>query len=247
MEVMARMQAVQYGDGFFYRLDPRIKIGVVLLFSLIGPLIEEPILLAILSIVAIGYMLQAGLRKTLLFLIGFYILSMLVFLFTEAIIFRRTPEYLTYLTLTLTMLPIMCGGLLLGLTTTLEKLITSLGKVGIPAGMRYAVMVAMRYVAMLGRELRHLVQSMRVRGVLPGWKDLFIHPLQTLRIMLVPMLIRSFKVADRMGAAAELRGLSATDNKFSLAELRLTIKDWLFFSANIILMTTLWLISSFVI
>ncbi len=247
MELMARMQAIQYGDGFFYRLDPRIKIGVVLLFALVGPLIEEPVLLGILSMVAIGYMLQAGLKKTLLFLAGFYILSMLIYLFAEAIIFRRTPEYQVYLVLTLTMLPIMCGGLLLGMTTPLEKLIAALGKVGIPSGMRYAIMVAMRYVAMLGRELRHMVQSMRVRDVLPGWRDIFIHPLQTLRIMLIPMLIRSFKVADRMGAAAELRGLSAPANKLSLVELRLNTKDWLFLSANLVLITTLWLMSSFVI
>jgi energy-coupling factor transporter transmembrane protein EcfT len=97
MEMMARMQAAQYGDGFFYRLDPRVKIGVVLLFALIGPLIEE----------------------------------------------------------------------------------------------------------------------------------------------LIPMLIRSFKVADRMGAAAELRGLSAPANKLSLAELRLKNEDWLFLTANLTLMTTL--------
>jgi len=246
MEMMARLQAAQYGDGFFYRLDPRVKIGVVLLFALIGPLIEEPILLSILSMVAVGYMLQAGLRKTLLFLSGFYILSMLMYLFAEAVIFTRTPEYLTYLILTLTMLPIMCGGLLLGMTTSLEKLIAALGRVGVPAGMRYAIMVAMRYVAMLGRELRHMVQAMRVRGVLPGWKDLCFHPVRTLRVMLIPMLIRSFKVADRMGAAAELRGLSAPANKLSLVELRFKNADWLFLAANLIMMTTLWLISSFV-
>jgi energy-coupling factor transport system permease protein len=242
MEMIARMQAVQYGEGFFYRLDPRIKIGVVFLFSLVGPLIRQPVALAFLSTVACGYLLAAGLKKTLLYTIAFYTLSMVMYLFIEAIIFRRPPKYQEYLTLTLTMLPIMSGGLLLGMTTPLEKLIAGLERLGVPAGMRYAVMVAMRYVAMLGRELRHMVQAMRVRAVIPGWKDFFAHPIKAMRIVLVPLLIRSFKVADRMGAAAELRGLSAPDNNLALASLRLRQEDLLFLSANLFLVFILWAI-----
>ena len=245
MEMIARMQAVQYQDSFFHRLDPRVKIGVVFLFSMIGPLIENTTGLAILSLVAAGYLLLAGLKKILLFMTGFYLLSMLMYLFIEAIILQRPPAYLQYLTLTLTMLPIMCGGFLLGMTTSLEKLITGLGKLGIPAGMRYAIMVAMRYVSMLGQELRLMVQSMKVRGVMPDWKTCILHPLHTLRIFLIPMLIRSFKVADRMGAAAELRGLSSPGNKLSLADLRITSEDHIFFFANLILLMFLWAISNF--
>jgi len=242
MEMIARMQAMQYRDGFFNRLDPRIKIGVILMYSLVGPLIEQPVALAVLSVVAAGYLLAAGLKKPLLYVIVFYTLSMLIYLFIEAIILHRPPKYLEYLTLTLTLLPIMCGGLLLGMTTTLEKLISGLANLGVPLGMRYAIMVAMRYVAMLGRELRHLVQSMRVRGVMPGWKSFILQPLQAMRIVLVPMLIRSFKVADRMGAAAELRGLSAPGNSLSLSELQLTGEDLFFLFVNLALIIMLWVI-----
>jgi len=240
MEMIARMQGVQYGDGFFNRLDPRIKIGVVFLFSLIGPLIGSPLALGILSMVTCGYLLAAGLKKTLLYVLGFYTLSMAVYLLIESLILQRAPKFLEYLTLTLTMLPIMSGGLLLSMTTPLEKIIAALGRLGIPSGMRYAIMVAMRYVAMLGRELRHLVQAMRVRGVLPDWKFFFLHPLKAMRIVLIPMLIRSFKVADRMGAAAELRGLSAPGNDLSLIPLKLTGADLLFLFANLLLILILW-------
>ena len=240
--MMAKLQAAQYNDTFFHRLDPRVKIGLTLMFSLIGPLIENPVLLAVLTLVAMSYMMLAGLGRTLLLIMAFFVVSMLMYLVIEAIIFRRPPKYMEYLTLT--MLPIMCGGLLLGMTTSLEKLISGLGKLGVPKGMRYAIMVAMRYVAMLGREMQHLVQAMRVRGVMPEWKDYFRHPVATVRVMLVPLLIRSFKVADRMGAAAELRGLSAPDNKLSLVELHLTDEDWIFFAVNLGLVSFLWGISN---
>jgi len=242
MEMIAQIQAVQYGAGFFYRLDPRVKIGLVLLFSLIGPLIKQPVALVILSMVSCGYLLGARLKKTLLYTITFYILFMVMYLLIEAVILRRPPKYQEYLTLTLTMLPIMCGGLLLGMTTTLEKLIAALESFGVPAGMRYAVMVTIRYVAMLGRELRHMVQAMRVRSVMPCWKDIFCQPLVAIRIVLLPMLIRSFKIADRMGAAAELRGLSAPDNNLSLASLRLRQEDRVFLAANLFLVFALWVI-----
>jgi energy-coupling factor transport system permease protein len=244
MEMVSRLQAAQYGESFFHSLDPRVKMGLALIFSLIGPLIENQLMLGILTITAMSYLLLAGQRRVLLFIGAFFVISMVMYLFIEALILSRPPKFMEYLTLTLTMLPIMCIGLLLGMTTSIEKLVTALGKLGMPTGMRYAVMVAMRYVAMLGREMRHVVQAMKVRGVMVGWKDPFTHPVSTMRIILIPLLIRSFKVADRMGAAAELRGLSAPDNELQLAELSMKSEDWIFLVTNLALVGGLWLISN---
>lgn len=157
MKIIAKFQVAQYNDTFFHRLDPRVKIALALLFALIGPLMDSPSKLAGLTILAGGYMLLAGMVRTLLVVTAFFLLSMLTYLFSEALIFKRPPEYLEYLTLNFTMMPIMFGGLLFGMTTTLEKLVTGLGKLGIPVGMRYAVIVALRYVSMLGRELGHAI------------------------------------------------------------------------------------------
>lgn len=83
---------------------------------------------------------------------------------------------------------------------------------------------------------------MKVRGVMPGLKDFLRKPLNTLRILSVPLVIRSFKVADRMGAAAELRGLSSPENTLSLAELHMTGIDLAFLSVNFLLVFFLWAI-----
>jgi len=242
MEMIARLQVSQYDDSFFHHLDPRVKMGLALIFSLIGPLIENPLMLGVLSFMAMGYLLMAGLGRMLAFIAVFFLVSMVLYLFIEALILSRPPQYMEYLVLVLTMLPIMCIGLLLGMTTSIEKLITALGKLGMPAGMRYAIMVAMRYVAVVGREMRHVIQAMKVRGVMPGWKEIFKHPVSTARIILVPLLIRSFKVSDRMGAAAELRGLSAPGNNLQLAKLTMTADDWTFLFANLLMVVILWLI-----
>jgi len=242
MEMIARLQVSQYDDSFFHHLDPRVKMGLALIFSLIGPLIENPLMLGVLSFMAMGYLLMAGLGRMLAFIAVFFLVSMVLYLFIEALILSRPPQYMEYLVLVLTMLPIMCIGLLLGMTTSIEKLITALGKLGMPAGMRYAIMVAMRYVAVVGREMRHVIQAMKVRGVMPGWKKIFKHPVSTARIILVPLLIRSFKVSDRMGAAAELRGLSAPGNNLQLAKLTMTADDWTFLFANLLMVVILWLI-----
>lgn len=244
MEMVSRLQAAQYDESFFHYLDPRVKMGLALIFSIIGPLIEHPLMLGMLTISAMSYLLLAGQGKILAFIGAFFVISMVMYLFIEALILAREPKVMEYLILTLTMLPIMCIGLLLGMTTPIEKLITALGKLGMPAGIRYAIMVAMRYVAMVGREMRHVIQAMKVRGVMPGWKDLCKHPLYSIRIILVPLLIRSFKVADRMGAAAELRGLSAPGNDLQLAELSMTSDDWIFLITNLVMVGGLWLISN---
>lgn len=243
MEMISRLQASQYDTSFFHHLDPRVKMALALIFSMIGPLIENPLMLGIFTMTAMSYLILAGQGKTLLFIVGFSVVSMVVYLFIEALIMSRPPKVIEYLTLTLTMLPIMCIGLLLGMTTSIEKLVTALGTLGMPTGIRYAIMVAMRYVSMVGREIRHVVQAMKVRGVMVGWKDLFRHPAKVVRVILIPLLIRSFKIADRMGAAAELRGLSAPDNKLCLAELSMTKVDWVFLIANIVMVGALWIIS----
>lgn len=244
MEMIAKLQNCQYQDSFFHQLDPRVKIGLALTFSLIGPLIQNPLFLIVLTTIAISYMFVAGLGRTLLFMGIFFLFSMLMYVFIEALILGRDPKYQEYAILTLTMLPIMCGGLLLGMTTSLEKLVTALGRLGMPKGMRYAIMVTMRYVAMLTRELKHVVSAMKVRGVMPRWRDLVLHPVRVVRIVLIPLLVRSFKVADRMGAAAELRGLSAPDNRLELAELHFDETDTIFLLTNFVVVAMLWALSN---
>lgn len=245
MEILSRLQMSQYGEGFFYRLDPRVKMVFALALAIVCPLIARPLPLAVLTVVTAAYMLVAGLGRVLLVMAGFFSVSMAFYLFAESAVFRRGPRYLEYLTLMLTMFPIMCGGLLLGMTTTTERLVTALGRLGVPAGMRYAVMVTIRYASMLGREIRHAILGMRVRGVMPGARDLLARPQAAFYRLFVPLLIRSFRVADRMGAAAEMLGLTAPANNLTLAGLRLGPSDLVFLGANIALMVVLWGISVF--
>ncbi len=244
MEFIAKCQTAQYGDSLFHRLDPRVKIALALLFSLVGPLMKSPVSLAGLTLLALGYMLIAGLGRVLLAVTVFFLLSMVLYLFLEALIFQHEPKYMEYLRLTLTMLPIMCGGLLLGMTTPIERLTAALARLGMPAGMRYAIMVAMRYASMLGQEAGHALLAMRVRGVMPGMKDIFRNPLSTLYRLFVPILIRAFRVADRMAAAAEMRGLSGPGNNLILGELHMMGRDWGFLSLNLALIAVLWGISA---
>lgn len=241
MKMLSIVQRKQYENTFFHRLDPRIKIAIGLLFSLTGPLMNESLPLAILTGLTLSYMLIARLAKALLFIVFFFIISMSSYLFIEALIFQRLPKYEEYTVLTLTMLPIMCWGLLLGMTTPLERLVTALAKFRMPTGARYAIMVALRYASVLEQETRHLINGIRVRGLVPRFSDLFSRPTYTLHLIIVPLLIRSFKILDRMAAAAELRGLSAPGDNLCFAPLQITSLDIAFFFFNLGVIATLWI------
>ena len=111
MEMVSRLQVSQYGESFFHSLDPRVKMGLALIFSLIGPLIESQLMLGILTITAMSYLILAGQGRILMFIGAFFVISMVMYLFVEALILSRPPKVMEYLKLTLTMLPIMCIGL----------------------------------------------------------------------------------------------------------------------------------------
>jgi len=243
MEVLHRFQSAQYQDSFFHVLDPRVKIWLTTMVAFAAPQFESPAILASLVLLMSIYMLLAGLGRALLFITLFFLVSMLGYLLVEALILQEQPQYQSYVELSLTMLPIMASGLLLGMSTSLEKLLAALAWMRLPAAFCYTVMVAIRYAGMLGREVRQLHLGMRIREVLPSWQDLARRPGQSLCIMLLPLLVRSFKVADRLGASAELRGLSRRHSGQEV-ELRMTPRDWIFAVSNAVIMVILWFAST---
>lgn len=89
---------------------------------------------------------------------------------------------------------IMCLWMSAGLCV--DDLITSLQNMHIPKGFTITVAVVFRYIPTIGREFRNINNTMKMRGIAFNAKNLFFQPGRTMEYALVPLIMRSIKVAD---------------------------------------------------
>ena len=240
MSLIERAQHFQQSDTIFHRMDPRAKMVVALLYSITCPLVDNVWCLAGFTAVSIVFMLMARLHKMLYITMGFSFIPFLIYVPIEAWLWDKEPDFATYIRLYLTVTPIMYCGMILGFTTSLDRMMAAFEKMRIPKPVRYGILVALRYLVMLESEAGMLFQGLKVRGLMPGWRDYFIRPMKVLRLVVIPMLIRSFRVADQMAAAAELKGVSAPTKPQKAHPLIFRAADFGFVSLNLCLMVAAW-------
>lgn len=131
---------------------------------------------------------------------------------------------------------IMCLWMSTGLCV--DDLITSLQNMHIPKGFTITVAVVFRYIPTISGEFRNINNTMKMRGIAFNIKNLLRHPGRTMEYALVPLIIRSIKVADDLSASAMTRGLDLQTRRTSYREVRLHLHDFLIAALFIVLILT---------
>lgn len=109
-----------------------------------------------------------------------------------------------------------------------EDLGNALVKMGMPYSAGFVMSTAMRFVPVIGRKARSVVEAQRARGIPlePGWKALRHYP-----AFLSPLLIQSFGLAEELAEAMEARGFGRPGRTFYKAY-RLKPRDWVVMGAG---------------
>jgi len=110
--------------------------------------------------------------------------------------------------------------------TETSELITAMQKMYIPKGFTIPLAVTFRFVPTVRYEFRYIKNTMKLRGVGITWKNLLKVPVNTLEYALVPLLLRSIKIADDLAASALTRGLDRDTPRTSLREVGLHLRDY---------------------
>ena len=76
-----------------------------------------------------------------------------------------------------------------------------LAKMGVPRVMTLGMLIAIRFVPVIGDELRRVREAMRTRGVRASFYRAFI----------IPVMIRLLNISDTMALSLETRGFSSED------------------------------------
>lgn len=92
-----------------------------------------------------------------------------------------------------------------------EEIGDALRKMGIPYQFSFILTTSMRYVPLIGRKIRNIVDAQRSRGI-----DLRprIKNLASLMALLMPLLVQSFLLAEELAMAMESRGFSMRGRSF---------------------------------
>ncbi|WP_148497781.1 energy-coupling factor transporter transmembrane component T [Paenibacillus senegalensis] len=203
--------------------DPRVQLLIVLitgLVSFLGELHTFPWLIGFIAL----YLAVQGIYKPTLW-----------FLLTAALLYAAkewSPASPTGLwtivaffsLLGLRLLPVLMAAVSLGRVPA-GQLIVALRTVRIPMGVLVALAVSTRFLPILRLEQEAIQTNARLRGVSAASPRNWLRPLRTFEYTIVPLLMRSLKIADELAASAATKGIDHPGPKTSLYPVALRWQD----------------------
>jgi energy-coupling factor transporter transmembrane protein EcfT len=206
-------------------LDPRTKLAF--LAAAVGAVLvtHHPETLATESLVLSGgvVLLKADRRLGhLRHLLG----PMLVLVFMTGLVFF---DLLTALTLTARLFNLLAVSFVCFQTIDPEEMAGALQKLGIPFGLVFILSAGLRYVPLIGRKIRNILDAQQARGI-----DLRprIKNISNFAALLTPLVVQAFVLSDELALAMESRGFGCK-NRSSRRTYSLRPIDYILMGASL--------------
>jgi cobalt/nickel transport system permease protein len=221
------------GDSFIHRLDPRVKIVEVFLFSVVVAISTRFVVLvsALILGVCVTWLASLSPKELLrrLVPINVFIIFLWFFLpftFEGEPLFSLGPlvgthEGVLYATqITIKSNAIVVVLIALVSSTSILTLGHAMHELRVPKKIVHLFFFTYRYVHVIYREYFRLVNAMKVRGFRPGTN---MHTYKTFAYLVGMLLVRSCDRAQRVHRAMLCRGFRG--NLYSLSEFSLRTRD----------------------
>ena len=220
------------GQSFWHRLDPRAKIVATSLFVVASFLIDSWLFMGLLIVaelvamtltkIPLNYFMRS-LKPVFFFVILTFVLQ---------IIFNRQGQVIFSLGPSIRLIIVVLISTLLTLTTkpsdltlALESLFKPLKKVGFPVSeLALMISIALRFIPTLFEETQKILKAQASRGVDIS-EGKFKDKVMQLISLLVPLFILSFKRADELANAMEVRGYVPGRLRTSINRLSWKVSD----------------------
>jgi len=213
-----------------HELDPRTKLGFIFIVMLVSIKLQSlglliTLALSLLLCLRISKILKES-SRLLVFLIGTSIfVCVTCFIYSHSLewsiqtakFFARTSAMTT-------------AGFLLALTTSPNDLAKSLESLKVPSPITFVFTTAMRFIPTLIKEVKTILDSIKLRGLEVCWKDVLKNP----RFIFIPLTIRMISLSDELAMAAESRGFGSSSRRTSLRELKFGKGDYIFLLITVI-------------
>ena len=240
------------GESFVHNLDPRVKIIVAILYSIVVAVSSNfsallPALGISVFLIVLG---KLSIRKVLyrLLLVNGLIIFLWVFLpFTykgESLFtigpLVGTKEGVLYAS----QITVKCNAILLAMIALLSTIPIStlghaMGQLYFPDKLIHLFLFTYRYIHVIFREYNRLINAMRIRGFIPGTN---LHTYRSYAYLVGMLLVRSYDRAERIHTAMLCRGFHG--KYYTLSRFSIKIRDILYLSlmlsAILVLMVLQW-------
>ena len=130
-------------------------------------------------------------------------------------------------------LPFLMAAMVIFTKVDTKSVVSSLNKMKLPKGIMLGFTVAVRFLPTIKKEMTIITNSMKMRGIEIGTKNIFFHPIQSLEYALVPVLFRATSLADDMTAAALVKGAESPKTAAELFKIKFGIIDYVFALSSI--------------
>ncbi|NCC30414.1 MAG: energy-coupling factor transporter transmembrane protein EcfT [Chloroflexia bacterium] len=205
------------------RLDPRTRLLVLLICAAQAFTVAVAGLWLALGVMFLYLLAQGMVRPALQFTLGFavlYGLQLLIHTYAPSLslIFGFMLYYF------MRFIPVFMAAAALGAASPGE-LIAALQKLYLPRTVIIPLAVMLRYMPGIAQEYQAIQQAARLRGVSMSIFGLLRRPRLTLECALVPLLMRSLKIADELAASAATRGIEHPGKRSTLRPVQLRLAD----------------------
>jgi len=227
------VEELSNNDSLIKRLDPRGKIVVVFLFSVVVAISDRFLVLIWALAIGLLIILMAGVPARELFrrLIPVNMLIVFLWLFLPFTFAGEPLFYIGSLAVTregvlyATRISIKSNAMMLMLialvaSTPIFTLGHAMHELGVPRKLVHLLFFTYRYIHVIHREYVRLLNSMKIRGFCPGTN---LHTYKTFAYMVGMLLVKSFDRAQRVHNAMLCRGFKG--NLYSLSKFSIKRRD----------------------
>ena len=207
-------------------LDIRVRLAAMLLVALAVLFIKSEITVYMMLMYAVLWTgLIVGGKKIVLQIALFAGLEALLFLLKDAEHIGNLPLLIVYIR-RLVIAVIMAHPVANAPT---GKMIASLDRLRVPRAATISLTVLFRFMPTVSMEYAAIRQAQRYREIGTSVKDVFLKLPQLFEYTIVPLLIRTTKIADELTASAEVRGMKLDGEYNPYYEVKMRSLDWFAF------------------
>jgi energy-coupling factor transport system permease protein len=206
------LRSSSQNSGLF-RLDPRTKIGLLLLVTVSAATAPHTTyelgLVALITLLALAIKPKRKNR----------VLGPLLWLLIYTVVYLATKWFFTYqdnftftallafLGLVHKVFPCAFIGSLIISTTKTSEFLTAVSKLHIPKSFSIPLAIMLRYLPTVLEDFRYIKEAMTLRDVSPTICGFLTRPATTLECIYVPLLMAASKAADELTMASITRGI----------------------------------------
>ena len=214
--------------------DIRVRLAALIITS-VGILIirsEYAVYLSLL-VVTIWASLILGFKKVVPQIVLFAVLELGLFLIRDVRAVGNLPLLLVYIR---RLIIAVIAAYPVAKAPT-GKLIASLDKLRFPRTFTISLAVLFRFLPTVGMEYSAIRRAQRYREIGTSLRTAITRIPQLFEYTIVPVLIRTTKVADELTASAEVRGMKLQGNYNPYYEVKMQVSDWISLIAVILCAT----------